>query len=129
MLFQNECLLFTRFYARLTYDGNMTRNAEMNKICIPVGCVPSAAVAVGGGVSAGGVCLGCVCPGVPVHGGCLPGGGKVTAQEGVYPEGGVWGSAPVNAGIHTPCEQNDRRLWKHNLSATVADGNKPLHAK
>ena len=23
MLFQNQCLLFTRFYARLTYDGNI----------------------------------------------------------------------------------------------------------
>ena len=40
--------------------------------------------------------------------GCLPRG--VSAQ-------GV--AAPVHAGIHTPpCEQNDRRLWKHNLSAT-----------
>ena len=51
------------------------------------------------GVSAQeGVCLGGVCPGGSAQG----------------------GSAPVQAGIHPlPCEQNDRRLWKHNLAATA----------
>ena len=50
--------------------------------------------------------VGCVCPGegCVCPGGCLP-----------HPH-------PVNAGIHTPpspCGQNDRRLWKHYLSATT----------
>ena len=53
---------------------------------------------------------------IPV--GCVPsaavavGGGSAS----VYP-GGV--SAQVHAGIRPPCEQNDRRLWKHNLAATT----------
>ena len=39
--------------------------------------------------------------------------------EGFY-LGGV--SAPVHAGIHPLCEQNDRRLWKRNIGTTT-DGN------
>ena len=46
------------------------------------------------------------CSGRP--GGCIP---ACTGQGGI---------CPVHAGIHpTPCEQNDRRLWKHNLAATT----------
>ena len=37
---------------------------------------------------------------------------------GYLPRGGV---CPVHAGIdaHTPYEQNDRHMWKHNLAATM----------
>ena len=54
-------------------------------------------------------------------GGCLPAGG-VCLGEGVSAQGrgclgGVWSSACWDT--HPLCEQNDRRLWKHNLSATM----------
>ena len=56
----------------------------------------------------------CVCPG---DGGCLPGGG-VCAWGGMS-----WGCVPGGvSATHThphPCEQNHRRLWKHNLAATT----------
>ena len=71
--------------------------------CIPVGRVPSAAVVV--------CWWGCL----PARGclprwGCLPGGC-------VYPN--------MHCGRHPPCEQNDRQVEKHYLSATsFAGGNK-----
>ena len=72
---------------------------------IPVGYVPSAAVAIlAGGVSALG--------GVSAR--------EVSAQgRGVC----LWGICP-GLGVSVPhCGQNNRRLWKHYLSATtVADG-------
>ena len=58
----------------------------------------------------GGVCPGGVCPG-----GCLP---KEVFAQGVSAQGGGQ-SAPVYAGIHPRCEQNDRRLSKYYLE----DGN------
>ena len=72
--------------------------------------------------------------GVSAQAACLPegisssGGGR--SARGCLPRG-VFAqelSAPVHAGIHTlPGEQNDKHLWKHNLSATtVADGNENL---
>ena len=42
-------------------------------------------------------------------GGCLP--------KGVSARGG--GSLPRGVGRHPPVRQNDRRLWKHNLSTTT----------
>ena len=82
----------------------------LKQACIPVGCVPSVAVAVSWG---GGVCLGVsaeewgVCPGVGPRNG-------VSTQERCLSQGGL---------PHPPRGENDRRLWKHNLSATtVADG-------
>ena len=71
--------------------------------CIPVGRVPPAAVAIlGEGGLPGGVC-----PRVSAQGevssrggGCLPG----------------WSATPP---LPLPREQNDRCLWKHNLSATT----------
>ena len=44
---------------------------------------------------------------------------KEVFAQGVSAQGGGWESAPVYAGIHPPCEQNDRRLLKYYL----ADGN------
>ena len=66
--------------------------------------------------------LGYVCP----KGGVCPSAcWDMSSQGAVCPsacwdmsaEGGVCPSALT--GIHSPCEQNDRRLWKHNLSATT----------
>ena len=65
-----------------------------NKNAFQVGCVPSAALAISGGWLPGGL----------PRGGGLPGG--------CLPQGGVCHTPP-------PCEQNHRRLWKHNLAATT----------
>ena len=73
----------------------------------------------GWGVSAqgcllGGVCpAGCVCWGVSVQGCVCPG---VSGQGGFCPGGCL---PQCVLGYTPPCEQNHRRLLKHNLAATT----------
>ena len=108
--------------------------------CIPVGCVPSAAVVVClAGILSRGVSRGVggawVWPGGvgswPGGWGCLARGGGSVWPGGVWPgvsaQGGVClagGWLVLSGGVHLlPLLWTDRRLWKHNLSATtVADG-------
>ena len=52
-------------------------------------------------------------------GGCLPGGG-VSAFGACLPGEGL--SAQGGVSQTPPCGQNDRPLWKHNLSATTVFG-------
>ena len=84
-------------------------------VCIPA-CTGQGGVWPGG-VSAWGwdVCPGgCVFPE-----GCLPGGGGVClGVGGVCPGEGCLPSG-VSVTPPSPCEQNDRHLWKHNLAATT----------
>ena len=82
----------------LIIDVNYKKNLYKQE-CIPVGCIPSVAVAAATG--GGGPCIpACTGWGVYPSMHCAAGGG-VSAQ-------GV--SVPVHAGIHSLCEQNDRRL-------------------
>ena len=85
------------------------------------------AVAISGGGLPGGVCPGGVYPGGVCPGGVWPGGWGVgrgrggVSTRGCLPggcvcwEGVCWGVSAT----HPHCEQNDRCLWKHNLSATT----------
>ena len=75
---------------------------------------------------------GCLHSGVSAQGGCVPGG--VSAWVGVVCLGGVHTLDPeaeipsrprgryppwIQRQTPPPCGQNDRRLWKHYLSATI----------
>ena len=100
--------------------------------CLPRWCLP------GGGVWPGGVCPWGVCPGRCLPGGVCPGGclqrevfrdGGV-CRGGVCPGGCLPGGFLPAGGVYLgcvchitlpPCEQIDRRLWKHNLSATTLE--------
>ena len=55
-------------------------------------------------------CIKVGCLGVSAQGGVCPGG---CLPRGVS----AWGVSATHT--HTPCEQNHRRLWKHNLAATT----------
>ena len=100
----------------LPEQGGLPRGVpEQGGVC-PWGCLPRV------GVSARGVC----------PGGCLPGQG-VSAQGSVCLPRDVsaWPGGGVSAqGDTSPCGQNGRHLWKHNLSATtVVDGNNKIDRK
>ena len=82
-------------------------------------CIPASSGGGGRGVSAqGGFCQGMsaqegVCLGVSAQGGFCP---WSVCLEGVSAQGGV--CIPSCTGADIPCGQNDRQVFKHNLSAT-----------
>ena len=107
---------------------------NMRQECIPVGCVPSAAVAVSPPRTPPTmhIPLPCMSP-CHAHSPChaqtphaFPPAMHAPTTHAPAMHAPLPCTPPCHAhplAMHTPRGQNDRRLWKHNLSATtVADG-------
>ena len=112
---EQKVLFFKLFWNKIKtrMHSSRMRTVHCSSRLLGGGCLP------GTGVSRGvGVCRGClprgVCPGGMLRGVCAQGG---CLLRDVCPMGVCQGVCTQGVSHPSPCEQNDRCLWKHYLAA------------